>query len=315
MTVQLIQGDCLEVLPTLPEKSVQCVVTSPPYWGLRDYGVDGQLGLEATPDLYVEHLVAVGRELWRVLRDDGTLWLNLGDSYAGGGRGGNTDAITGHGKDASIIDKSKRWGGGNVPAVGGLKRKDLVGIPWMVAFALRADGWYLRQDIVWAKANPMPESVTDRCTKSHEYLFLLTKSARYYFDNAAIKEPSTGQNGKAADFKRVTKDHLLPGQSAIQHRMDRKPVEDNGTRNRRDVWFIAKQGYSEAHFATFPEALVEPCILAGSKAGDVVLDPFSGSGTTGKVAVKHGRSFVGIDLKADYVAMSQTRIGAIPMPI
>lgn len=256
-SVTLYQGNCADVLRQMPPESVQCCVTSPPYWGLRDYGCDGQLGLEKTPEEYVSNLVSIFRELRRVLRDDGSLWLNLGDSYNGSGH-----------KDIHVNSPKQMTNRGGTSQRGTtidtLKPKDLVGIPWRVAFALQADGWWLRQDIVWAKPNPMPESVTDRCTKSHEYIFLLTKNARYYMDMEAIKEPSTGQNGQAANFQRETKDHLLPGQSAIQHRLDRDATQDTGTRNRRSVWTVSTQPYKGAHFATFPPDLIRPCILAGT---------------------------------------------------
>ncbi len=250
---RLLRGDTLQVLRTLPDNSVQCRVTSPPYWGLRDYGTRGQIGLEPKPEEYVAKLVAVFREVRRVLRDDGTLWLNMGDSYANDGKwGGSTGGKHASGLHGEPVGRGKRETG--------LKAKDLVGIPWLLAFALRADGWYLRQDIIWAKPNPMPESVTDRCTKSHEYLFLLTKSARYYFDHEAFKEPAV--RGYAGST-------FTKGKTAL-HQEDRASKKDRqehaATRNRRDVWTIATQPYKEAHFAVFPTSLVEPCILAGAPA-------------------------------------------------
>jgi DNA modification methylase len=293
----IIIGDVRTALSSIPDGSVQTCITSPPYWGLRDYGNDEQLGLESTPDEYVANMVAVFAEVWRVLADDGTLWLNLGDSYAGGGRGGQ-----------SKEKRSENWQPtyslhGHVPD--GLKSKDLVGIPWRVAFALQSDGWWLRQDIIWHKPNPMPESVTDRCTKAHEYVFLLTKSARYYFDNDAIKEPSAnlgttnirfGGNkyGDSDDPKHATKS----GNTYV----------DSGTRNKRTVWTINTKPFKGAHFAVMPEALVEPCILAGSKPDDLVLDPFAGSGTVGVVALRHGRNFVGTELNPDYAEIARQRI-------
>jgi len=301
----LLLGNCLDVLATLPDESVQCCVTSPPYWGLRDYGIDGQLGLEETPDAYVAKMVAVFREVRRVLRDDGTLWLNLGDSYAGSGKGRNTD-----GTRTDFSGLSGASGGcteGTQPIykdIPGLKSKDLVGIPWRVAFALQADGWWLRQDIIWHKPNPMPESVTDRCTKAHEYIFLLTKSARYYYDNEAVKEESvypednrkSRVNENAKDFQRELGNRLEKGDKTYPYR------------NRRSVWTVTTKPFKGAHFATFPPDLIEPCILAGSAADTLVLDPFSGAGTTGVVAVQHGRRYIGIELNPDYLEMSRKRI-------
>ena len=291
---ELLQGDCLQQLATLPAASVQCCVTSPPYWGLRDYGTAGQLGLEATPDEYVANMVAVFRSVRRVLRDDGTLWLNLGDSYSGSGKGpaGNlginhNERHMEHAHSAIIPD--------------GLKPKDLVGIPWRVAFALQADGWYLRQDIIWHKPNPMPESVTDRCTKAHEYIFLLTKSARYYYDNEAVKEPSSGLAGGRFGAGGVEVGRLRQDAS-------RPRPQDDGSRNKRSVWTVTTKPFKGAHFATFPPDLIEPCILAGSAADTLVLDPFSGAGTTGVVAVQHGRRYIGIELNPDYLEMSRKRI-------
>ena len=372
---ELLQGDCLQQLATLPAASVQCCVTSPPYWGLRDYGtakweggdakcehkrdhfgsnpsekqlsnsgsaegharlvystvcgkcgakrVDSQLGLEATPDEYVANMVAVFRAVRRVLRDDGTLWLNLGDSYAGSGPSGasyqseTTKRREGMDTDGAFrISKTLGQRGLTyaekkpIPPPG-LKPKDLVGIPWRVAFALQADGWYLRQDIIWHKPNPMPESVTDRCTKAHEYIFLLTKSARYYYDNEACAEPVTenmawraskgytrGGNGKL-DASRGDHD-TLRGESS-------KAIV-GGTRNKRSVWTVTTKPFRGAHFATFPPDLIEPCILAGSAPDTLVLDPFSGAGTTGVVAVQHGRRYIGIELNPDYLEMSRKRI-------
>jgi DNA modification methylase len=291
----------LDKLKTLESESVQCCVTSPPYWGLRDYGVSGQLGLEKTPEEYVAKMVAVFREVKRVLRNDGTLWLNLGDSYSGGGRGfgygGKQDTNKGcDGMPKSII-------------ADGLKSKDLVGIPWRVAFALQADGWYLRQDIIWSKPNPMPESVTDRCTKSHEYIFLLTKSARYYYDNEAIKEEAAFDGRQDTIMKGSEKyaAEIVPNtspQSVAVRGHERWPSKDeNGLqlRNKRSVWTVATQPYKEAHFATFPQEIPRTCILAGSKEGDTILDPFCGSGTTGEVALKLNRNFIGIELNEKYV--------------
>lgn len=324
--VKLLQGDCRDVLKTLADKSVNCCVTSPPYFGLRDYGVDGQIGLEQTPDAYVAELVAVFREVKRVLRDDGTLWLNLGDSYAGSGKGpaGNLK----YNENGHVENSSGK--------LYGLKHKDLIGIPWRVAFALQADGWYLRQDIIWHKPNPMPESVTDRCTKAHEYIFLLSKSARYYYDSEAIKEPitdtsairlmqdiesqkgsdrvpfKTNGNMKAVASKKFDSSQGGGGTSFVGHsgyyKADGSLICD-GTRNKRSVWTVATQPYSGAHFATFPCELIQPCIRAGCPAGGVVLDPFGGSGTTGSVAASEGRDAIMIELNPEYVELQMDRCG------
>lgn len=252
MTVRILSGDCREVLRTLEDNSVQCVVTSPPYYGLRDYGVDGQIGLEQSPDAYVAEMVAVFREVMRVLRDDGVLFLNLGDSYSSGNR-------------TSFVDDALRGpkSGARVPPIPGIKPKDMLGIPWRVAFALQTDGWYLRQDIIWAKPNPMPESVTDRCTKSHEYVFLLSKSAKYFWDANAIAEAFAdermGQPGSPSP-----KTTRIPGQST--HTIGTQAWASNGKpgRNKRSVWTIASQPFSGSHFATMPPELAETCIRAGS---------------------------------------------------
>ena len=376
--MSLLIGNALDILPTLPAASVNCVVTSPPYWGLRDYGVDGQLGLEATPEEHVANLVAVFREVKRVLRDDGTLWLNLGDSYATGTTSDWTPTQTGkHGywQNPAV---NKRIDGRSI----GLKPKDLVGIPWRVAFALQADGWYLRSDIIWAKPNPMPESVTDRPTKAHEYVFLLTKAARYYYDADAVRESAEFREWKPG------RENAIDAYPGSPNRYSDGPSgypTDPAGRNRRTVWTIATQPYPEAHFATYPEKLVEPCVLAGcpaqtcpvcgtpweritettrifesgsGRAGHLpsgknghglqgggetmdirrgpvvhvatlgwrqgckcrpqlgtpqtvsgtVLDPFAGSGTTGAVAYRLGRKFVGIELNPEYAEMAERRI-------
>ena len=319
MSYQLLKGDCIEVLRGLEDESVQCVVTSPPFYGLRDYGVEGQIGLEQSPEEYVGKMVAVFREVRRVLRGDGTVWLNLGDSYnsgskfrANGGGGFKADNLN--------TDPCK-------PMLDGYKPKDMVGIPWRVAFALQADGWWLRSDIIWHKPNPMPESVTDRPTKSHEYMFLLTKSARYYYDADAVKEPRAAISVKRAfsinhleDRKDNDNDGYYAISSDAQDKTYQKMREKiNGgwipTRNLRSVWTIPTQSYSGAHFATYPEKLVEPCIKAGTKEGDVVLDPFCGSGTTGKVAVKLGRDFIGIELNPEYIELAKKRIGDAVLPM
>ena len=318
MTHRIITGDCIEGMSILDAGSVQTCVTSPPYWGLRDYGTAGQHGLEATPDEYVANMVAVFRAVRRVLRDDGTLWLNLGDSYCGSGGAGNQ--FKAGGIAAQGVQAPSTWKEFDTKVVTqrikGLKPKDLVGIPWRVAFALQADGWYLRQDIIWHKPNPMPESVTDRCTKAHEYIFLLTKSARYYYDNEAVKEPQTtstlerakyGWNGRTDDnsggartgstFKRMAETGEPIGTIPV-----------DGMRNKRSVWTVSTKPFSGSHFAVFPPDLIKPCILAGSAPDTLVLDPFSGAGTTGVVAVQHGRRYIGIELNPDYLEMSRKRI-------
>lgn len=311
MTLTIYNADCRESMREMEAGSVRCCVTSPPYWGLRDYGHEAQLGLERTPEEYVSRLVEVFREVRRVLADDGTLWLNLGDSYATNGISGlaikgATSTLVGTANVAHVAQKK------SVPD--GLKPKDLVGIPWRVAFALQADGWYLRSDIIWHKPNPMPESVTDRPTKAHEYLFLLAKSERYYYDAAAIAWRSCNRipgnrvpsKGTAEALRGDEKHRTKAGMFKMQQKW-----QENGpppTVNARTVWSIATQPFAEAHFATMPEALVEPCILAGSKPGDLVLDPFAGSGTVGVVALRHGRRFVGCELNPEYVNMARRRV-------
>lgn len=293
--VDLRLGDCLEVLRGLPDNSVHCCVTSPPYYGLRDYGMDGQIGLEPTPDEYVSRMVAVFREVRRVLRDDGTCWVNLGDSYASGGRKTRDSDGKLEEREMSVRPKDPR----------GIKPKDLLGIPWRVAFALQADGWYLRQDIIWAKPNPMPESVRDRCTKSHEYIFLLTKSARYFYDHEVIKESGIqrpqGTKGEHAGQKYAAIRNVNSSTLKAAWRT---------TRNRRSVWTVATRPYSGAHFAVFPPQLIEPCILAGCPVGGTVIDPFAGSGTTGAVALTHDRQFIGIELNPQYLELAKQRIEA-----
>ncbi len=353
--MRIINKDALEGLKGIDDESIQCCVTSPPYWGLRDYGVDGQLGLEPTLDEYVAKMVEVFQEVKRVLRKDGTCWVNMGDAYAGGGRGGNP-AESKHRKQAanvgSLINPSK------IPA--NLKPKDMIGMPWRIAFALQQPdlkccgceasshqsawgkfpngrmicpvcmkskgceisepGWYLRSDIIWAKPNPMPESVTDRPTKSHEYIFLLTKSAKYYYDADAIKQDS------------LTGDMRIPKGSEGMWKMDGRSKEKRKTglrkqdalglptyegfnsryippqkTNRRTIWNIPTQPYPKAHFATFPEKIPQLCILAGSKRGDMILDPFLGSGTTGLVAQNEGRECIGIELNPEYAEMARER--------
>ncbi len=329
MTLTLLHGDCRTLLPSLPAESVQCVVTSPPYWGLRDYGVDGQIGLEETPELFVATMVAVFREVWRVLRPDGTLWLNLGDSYAAptkwGGASGNKNTNSAHGN----YPRTRRGKTGftsrdhahveiapHRKPQPGLKPKDLVGMPWRVAFALQVDGWYLRSDIIWHKPNVMPESVTDRPTKAHEYLFLLTKSERYYYDADAIREPQTGNahsRGRGITPKTVAEsDRFIKAKESF-HVSTAQYVDVPGGRNRRTVWTVPTQPTPFAHFATFPEKLIEPCILAGSKPGDTVLDPFFGSGTVGRMALRYGRQCIGIELNPSYIELSDTRTNGVQL--
>ncbi|KFK94565.1 MULTISPECIES: site-specific DNA-methyltransferase [unclassified Serratia (in: enterobacteria)] len=340
-------GDCVELMRSMPEKAFHTCITSPPYFGLRDYGVDGQIGLEPTPEEFIEMLVGVFREVRRVLRDDGTLWVNIGDSYATGGRGGGGSFMDAR-RDGAWKGESAVTGWRSAPS--GMKHKDLIGIPWMLAFALRADGWYLRQDIIWHKPNPMPESVRDRCTKAHEYVFLFSKSPRYYFDHDAFKEPVQSNKGNANSFRggayvngstfknaqgghrtvtgntRSRRDSFkrsdskrgqaIPGQAYGTHRAEREESTwDTNMRNRRSVWTIATRPFRGAHFATFPPALVEPCILAGSPPGGAVLDPFGGSGTSAGVAVAHGRKAVLCELNPDYAAMVPGRVSSIATSI
>jgi DNA modification methylase len=304
----IITGDVRETLKQLSDQSVNCCVTSPPYWGLRDYGHNGQIGLEQTPDQYLEELVAVFHEVKRVLRDDGTLWLNIGDSYASFRDGKATpDTIRGASL-GTLVDKGKASNRKASTFEGTpIKHKDLIGIPWMLAFALRADGWHLRQDIIWAKPNPMPESVKDRCTKSHEYLFLLSKSPKYYYDNEAIKEPSQNWGTRDRSNGKYTSGDV-PIAGGKHGGLLGKPDESKPKRNKRDVWTINAKPFRGAHFATFPPNLVKPCILAGCPEDGIVLDPFFGSGTTGVVALKNGRNFIGIELNPEYVKIATRRI-------
>lgn len=342
---QLLQGNCTTILKSLPAGSVQTCVTSPPYWNQRDYGtgrweggdpacdhsffkgghgeksktqlsskgtqvycyrdvckkcgavrVDEQIGQEGTPDEYIGNLVAVFREVWRVMADDGTLWLNLGDKYNGSGGAGGWSKD----RDGVVIGT----------CVAGLKPKDLIGLPWMAAFALRADGWYLRRDIIWHKPNPMPESVTDRPTTSHEYVFLLSKSEHYYYNADEIAEESIQGDENIRD-RSNDKINKTPGRS-VSGGLKRN---DYQTRNKRSVWTIATSTNSENHYASYPVELIEPCVLAGSRPGDTVLDPFNGTATTGAAALKHGRNYIGIDLNPDYIEISKRRLmAAKPIP-
>lgn len=327
----LYTGDALAALRTLPDESVQTCITSPPYFGLRDYGNEAQIGLEPTIDEYVSKLVAVFAEVRRVLKDDGTLWLNLGDSYAASSNTGGTASIQGTAKRVGAMNNHSR----SIPQ--GLKPKDLIGIPWRVAFALQADGWYLRQDIIWAKPNPMPESVRDRCTKSHEYVFMLAKSQRYHYDQAAISEPAiysgvAGQDetgfknpinfsGKHAKNPEITGGCKTVGRASgrvytndaftnpqSEPRGTKSNFGDFATRNKRSVWTVATKPYPCAHFATFPPDLIRPCVMAGAPSGGVVLDPFGGSGTTGMVALQEGRKYIGIELNPEYQKLAVDRI-------
>lgn len=294
-------GDCREIMQRWAAEGikVQTCVTSPPYFGLRDYGHENQIGLEQTPDEYVSNMVDVFRCVRDVLSDDGTLWLNLGDSYAAQRNGKRKHA-------SNDMDRESQSSSHRTPFTFLTKPKDLIGIPWRIAFALQADGWYLRQDIIWHKPNPMPESVRDRCTKAHEYIFLLSKSERYYFDSASMREP--------ANTAPASRNKAAEGYQADYPKGDRFSAGErvwgaDGKRNRRSVWTVATKPYKGAHFATFPPALIEPCILAGSKPGDIVLDPFMGSGTTAEVAMKHMRKYLGCELNSTYKELQDKRLG------
>ena len=305
---KILCGDAAEALKTLPPESVDMCVTSPPYYGLRDYGEIGQIGIEQTPDEYIARLVKVFDEVYRVLKKDGTLWLNIGDSYAGSGKGPMT--LAKGGKNESVFDMQnrvyevpKKWSG--------IKPKDLIGIPWMLAFALRERGWYLRSDIIWHKKNCLPESAKDRPTKCHEYIFLLSKSSKYYFDYKAIQEPL--KEVSKARYKRGRSDHSKYTGQELQQNINRQHKDfsefDQEFRRKRDVWEVSTNTYKmDEHFAMFPERLIEPCILAGSAVGGVVLDPFFGSGTTGAVAKRLNREYIGIDLNARYCEKAKARI-------
>lgn len=325
MAVEIVIGDCRVALRALPDDSVQSVVTSPPYFGLRDYGHAAQIGLELTPDAYLAEMVDVFREVRRVLRPDGTLWLNIGDSYAGTGRGGHAGGKsslqgTADGQDNSRVARGSQLRAGLhasaveggalgrawVPPPEGLKQKDMIGIPWAVAFALRADGWYLRQDIIWHKPNPMPESVRDRCTKAHEYVFLLSKSARYFFDPNAVAETGTGRPSNA----HVSDKHIAAAAAdpKMRTKANLHKIGGRATVNRRSVWTLPTQAFTGAHFATMPPQLAELCIRAGSRAGDTILDPFGGAGTTGLVACRLRRHAILVELNPSYAALARSRI-------
>ena len=302
---EIILGDAEEVLSNHGDETFDCIVTSPPYFGLRNYGIGGQIGLEDNPDAYISRLVATFRQCHRTLKKTGTLWLNIGDSYYNH-RPGKGQALS-----KQTMANSERDLPSSCPRRNnkfeGLKEKDLIGIPWMLAFALRADGWYLRQDIIWHKTNTMPESVRDRCTKSHEYLFLLTKSKCYYFDNQSIREANQDSyGGKRGIIKHRYKTQSSMGDSTSDRNQMNKYAF--GGRNKRSVWSVPTRPFKGAHFATFPTGLIEPCIKAGCPEGGIVVDPFCGSGTVGVVALEHKRQFLGIDLKPDYAEMAKARI-------
>jgi len=296
-------GNAIDTIQQIPDKSVQTVVTSPPYWGLRDYGNDDQLGLEANPDDFIENLCKVFDEVWRVLKDDGTMWVNLGDSYAAM-RDSKASPDTLRNGDGTKVSSAANRNPANLKAAG-LKHKDLVGIPWRFAFAMQKRGWYLRQDIIWSKPNPMPESVRDRCTKSHEYIFLLTKNAKYYYDNEAIKEDSIWAGDSRAGQGRLHYGGKRQGQEGTGQE---NFVSITDKRNKRSVWSVTTSRYKGAHFATYPCELITPCILAGSAEGDTVLDPFSGSATTGEVSLLHNRNYIGLELNPDYAELSEKRL-------
>jgi len=298
-------GDCRDIMRGWVQEGikVQTCVTSPPYYGLRDYGHDGQIGLEDTPEKYIEAMVDVFRHVKNILADDGTLWLNIGDSYAGSGGSGNQ-----FGQLEKGLTKYKQ---GGKPQEFGCKPKDLIGIPWMLAFALRADGWYLRQDIIWHKPNPMPESVQDRCTKAHEYIFLMSKSQKYYYDIEAIQEQAECPKGPGNKTHRHTQEGIYV--SGSQKNLAK--IGASETRNKRSVWTINVKPYTGAHFAVFPSDLIEPCILAGAPVGGIVLDPFMGSGTTAQVAQKLGRKYLGCELNNSYKSLQDERIAQMSLEL
>ena len=299
---QIYNAECFTLLQSLPDKSINCCVTSPPYYGLRDYGNDAQIGLEKTPEEYIKKLVDVFHEVRRILRDDGTLWVNIGDSYAGSMKGAASYPENAmnykQGTNRGTLGKATL-----VKQCTGCKPKDLIGIPWMLAFALRADGWYLRQDIIWSKPSVMPESVKDRCTKSHEYIFLLSKNKKYYFDNYSIAEAATSYDTIIRN-RDITKLNNTPGRTKMKGLVRNNYI----TRNKRSVWNVPTQPSREAHFSTFPEKLIIDCIKAGCPEDGIVLDPFIGSGTTAVVARKLNRNYVGIELNPDYVNIAKKRL-------
>ena len=326
---KILQGDALAELKKLPSDSVDCCITSPPYYQLRDYGVAGQIGLEATVGEYIEKLVEVFREVRRVLKPDGTLWVNIADSYAGSGKGSHDKPEN---RKRYKQGTSRGWFSQGTPPTTAehVKPKDMIGVPWLLALALRADGWYLRQDIIWEKPNCMPESVRDRCTKAHEYVFLLSKSRRYYFDGEAIKEPCVGfdksqprgskgssrenagrRKGNRRTFRgggAYTRGQSFNNDAPTSAESHGNAPNETGLRRKRSVWHVSTTGSKETHYATFPTKLVEPCILAGSRSGGVVLDPFAGSGTVGVVAKSLGRGYALIELKSEYAEICRKRL-------
>jgi len=301
-------GDCRAIMNEWSKKGIkaQTCITSPPYFGLRDYGHDGQIGLEETPEQYIQVMVEVFRSVRNLLADDGTVWLNIGDSYASHRYGKETPDTTRGNSDGTLVPKgSARNRMASKFNNSDVKHKDLIGIPWLLAFALRADGWYLRQDIIWHKPNPMPESVQDRCTKAHEYIFLLSKSPKYYFDNEAIKTP-VKQDWGTRD--RTNGKYHNEGSGLQPHGGLEKSYE---TANKRSVWSVNTRSYKGAHFATYPPELITPCVLAGSKEGDIVLDPFMGSGTTAMVAKQNNRQYIGCELNFEYKTLQEERINSL----
>lgn len=302
-------GDVRSRVKELPDNYIDCIVTSPPYFGLRDYGMEGQIGLEETPEQFISELVCTLRECRRALKDDGTLWLNIGDSYAGNA---NNKNYSNDGKNAGISKRASDRG-----SIKGCKPKDLIGIPWMLAFALRADGWYLRQDIIWSKPNPMPESVTDRCTKSHEYIFLLSKSNTYYFDQKAIKQPLAASSipRLKQDIEKQEGSKRVPGKTngvmkAVGRYDSSNEPEDA---NKKSVWTVSTMPFKDAHFATFPERLIVDCIKAGCREDGIVLDPFMGAGTTALVARKLNRNYIGFEINPDYITIAENRLNGLGM--
>ncbi len=313
--VTLYCGDALETLKRLPDESVHCCVTSPPYFALRDYGVDGQMGLERTPDEYIAKMVNLFREVQRVLRSDGTCWINIGDSYFSQSKGtGGSNPETSPKNAIKGVDNFQKFDPIRIDAGDtACKAKDLIGIPWMLAFALRSDGWWLRQDIIWAKPNPMPESVHDRCTKSHEYIFMLSKSAKYFYDAESVKEPTVSTEiKKFTDCGQDKQRGHSRRHAGLNGRYAQRLQEEGAPtlRNRRSVWHVTTKPYQGAHFAVFPPDLVEPCVKAGCPSEGVVLDPFAGSGTTGMVASMHNRNSVLIELNPQYCELIKERVTA-----
>lgn len=313
---QVLVGDALKTLRKMPSESVHCVVTSPPYWNLRDYGVAGQLGLEATPQKYVRALVKIMREVRRVLRSDGTCWVNLGDSYMGGVGKSTITSKRNHDAVKAARIAIAGMGGPRHRKAPGLKEKDLCGIPWRVALAMQADGWWLRSDVIWHKPSPLPESVRDRPSRAHEYVFLFTKSAQYSYDAKAISEPLLHpEKSLPRDMSRAFSRRRLTAVDHDQAEYSSRETEAPTTKNARTVWTIAQTPFPDAHFATFPSKLVEPCVLAGCPRGGIVLDPFAGSGTTLAVALEHGRQAIGIELNPDYAVMIERRLSRAQYPL